>query len=208
MPSQTPSLDRTNPFCAARLRPGTIDFIFEQGLSLEQLADVLAAHAWRGQIIGGHGTGKSTLLAGLIAAIEGRGRTVKLATLSAGERDLPPSFISSLRDMAGLGVAVVDGFGQLRLWHRLRLKRFCQACGLGLLVTSHRSAGLPNLYETAVDEARAWQVVELLEGGYPRRIGIAEVRERLRRHQGNLRETLFDLYDLYEARSRSHVTGG
>ena len=41
-----------NPFCAARLRPGTIDFVFEQGKSLEQLVDALEANAWQGQITG------------------------------------------------------------------------------------------------------------------------------------------------------------
>ena len=91
MPNHLPHLDLTNPFCAARLRPGTIDFVFEQGKSLEQLVDALEANAWHGQITGGHGTGKSTLLAALTPAMEGRGRLVKSITLVAGQRILPRS---------------------------------------------------------------------------------------------------------------------
>ena len=88
-----PNLDRTNPFCAARLRPGTIDFVFEQGKSLQQLVDVLEANAWQGQITGGHGTGKSTLLAALTPAIEARGRPVSSVTIVAGQRHLPRDFL-------------------------------------------------------------------------------------------------------------------
>ena len=200
MSNPLPSLDRTNPFCAARLRPGTIDYVFEQGRSLQQLVDALEAKAWRGQITGGHGTGKLTLLAALTPAMESRGRLVKAVTLVAGQRHLPREFIGSLRLSAGLGVAAVDGFEQLHVWNRLLLKRFCRTHGVGLVVASHRSADLPSLYETAVDEGRAWSVVQRLQDGFPPRIQLGELAERLARHQGNLREALFDLYDLYEAR--------
>ncbi len=194
------NLDRTNPFCAARLRPGTIDFVFEQGKSLQQLVDVLEANVWQGQITGGHGTGKSTLLAALTPAIEDRGRSVESIMLTAGQRHLPRNFFASLRRGAGLGVAAVDGVEQLHPWNRLFLKRFCRAHGAGLVVASHRRADLPTLYETAVDEVRAWGVVQRLQNGFPPRIAIEDLRQRLARHEGNLREALFDLYDLYEER--------
>jgi hypothetical protein len=203
MSNQLPNLDRSNPFCAARLRPGTIDFVFEQGKCLQQLVDALAANAWHGQITGGHGTGKSTLLAALAPAIEDRGRLVKSITLVAGQRRLPRAFIASLRHSAGLGVAAVDGIEQLHPWNRLRLRRVCRAYGAGLVVASHRRSHLPTLYEATVDETRAWSVVQKLQDGFPLRVDIEDLAERLARHQGNLREALFDLYDLYEERSRS-----
>jgi hypothetical protein len=222
MPNHFPHLELTNPFCAARLRPGTIGFVFEHGKSLEQLVDTLEANAWHGQITGGHGTGKSTLLAALTHAIERRGRLVKSITLEAGQRILPREFLRSLctsrncgaavpaaqgwrdartRTSAGLGVAAVDGFEQLNLWNRLVLKRFCRTHGVGLVVASHRSAHLPSLYETVVDEARAWRVIQQLQNGFPPRINTGDLVERLTRHKGNLREALFDLYDLYEERA-------
>jgi len=194
-------LQRSNPFCAARLQPGTIDFVFEQGKSLEQLVDVLQSNAWQGQITGGHGTGKSTLLAALTPAIEGRGRFVQSITLVAGQRHLPRDFFAALRFSAGLGVAAVDGVEQLHFWSRLFLKRFCQTQGVGLVVASHRSAHLPTLYETALDEPRAWNVVQRLQNGFPPRIEFGDLAARLARRQGNLREALFDLYDLYEERN-------
>ncbi len=206
MPNHPLHHDLSNPFCAARLRPGTIDFVFEQGKSLEQLVDFLEANAWCGQITGRHGTGKSTLLAALTPAIEHRGRLVKSITLVAGQRHLPHAFITSLRLAVGRGVAAIDGVEQLYLWNRLLLERSCRAHRVGLVVASHRSAHLPSLYETAVDEGRAWRVVEQLQDGFPPRIEIGDLAARLVRHQGNLREALFDLYDLYEQRSRQGST--
>ncbi len=200
--AKLPNLDLTNPFCAARLRPGTIDFVFEQGKSLKQLVDALESNAWQGQITGAHGTGKSTLLAALTPAIEARGRLVKSITLVSGQRHLPREYLVSLRHAGGLGVAAVDGVEQLHPWNRMRLRRFCQTHGAGLIVASHRRGRLPNLYETNVDEDRAWSVVKQLQEGFPPRIEIKDLVERLARHKGNLREALFDLYDLYEERSR------
>lgn len=202
MPNHPLHLDLSNPFSAARLRPGTIDFVFESGKSLEQLVDSLEANAWRGQITGCHGTGKSTLLAALTPAIEARSRLVKSVTLMAGQRRLPHDFIASLRLTAGVGVAAVDGIEQLHFWNRILLKQACRTHGIGLVVASHRSAGLSSLYETAVDETRAWKVVEQLQDGFPPRIDRGDLTARLGRHAGNLREALFDLYDLYEERSR------
>ena len=127
-----PSLDRTNPFCALRAcPPGTIEFVFEPGKSLQQLVDALEANAWQGQIIGVHGTGKSTLLASLTVAIEDRGRSVSSATLCDRTTTSAAEFFRSLRASAGQGVAAVDGVEQLHTWNRLLLKRFCRDMAWG-----------------------------------------------------------------------------
>ena len=190
----------SNPFNAARIRPGTIDFIFEHGKNLAQLVDLLEKNQWRGAITGLHGTGKSTLLAAMRPAIEGRGRIVKDVTLTAEQRKLPHGFLASLRHTAGLGMAVVDGVEQLSAWNRFRLKRFCKTNAAGLLVVSHRSAGLPVIYQTTIDVPRAWRVVERFQDGFAPLVRLSDLVERLAQRHGNLREALFDLYDLYEQR--------
>jgi hypothetical protein len=194
----------SNPFSAARLRPGTIDFVFEHGQHLARLVDLLEANCWFGEITGRHGTGKSTLLAAMTPAIEERGRIVKSVTLAAGQRTLSRGFTTSLRLTAGLGVAAVDGIEQLSAWSRLRLKRCCKTCGAGLLAATHRSSKLPGIYQTAIDVPRAWKVVERFQEGFPPLVRISDLVERLARRQGNLREALFDLYDLYEERRQSY----
>jgi hypothetical protein len=201
-----PSSNLTNPFSAARLRPGTIDFVFEHGRNLTQLVDALEANHWRGEIVGRHGTGKSTLLAALVPAIEARGRIVNAATLAAGQRKLSGGYLDSLRHTAGLGVAVVDGIEQLGLWSRWRLNRYCKIHGAGLAAATHRTAGLPCIYQSAVDVPRAWAVVQRFQEGFAPLVRLSDLVERLAQRQFNLREALFDLYDIYEVRRQGGST--
>lgn len=216
-----------NPFCADRLRPGQIPFVFAHGQSLEQLLEQLEQSQWCGAIVGLHGTGKSTLLAELLRGIERTGRSTPLVTLHDGEGRLPSEFRTTLRRLraanepfspvacdGGTAVAsdwakrplvcrivvAVDGYEQLRPWNRWLLRSFCRRRGCGLIVASHRPTGLPELYRTAIDVPLAWRVVEKLQEGLPSLVRLADVVERLARNHGNLRESLFDLYDLYEAR--------
>jgi hypothetical protein len=62
--------------------------------------------------------------------------------------------------------------------------------------------GLPDLYRTQVTSDLAGRVLDHLLPGPIRLVGEVELNERLQAHDGNLREALFDLYDLYELRSR------
>jgi hypothetical protein len=71
-----------------------------------------------------------------------------------------------------------------------------------LLVTSHRECGLPVLYcaqpnlamvERLIGESLPWH------GG---RISRADIHRAWQRHGGNVREVLFELYDVFEARRR------
>jgi len=93
---------------------------------------------------------------------------------------------------------MVDGYEQLSRWSRWRLKRLCRRRGCGLLVTAHASVGLPQLYRTTPTRHLAETIVGRLMAGRTPPFSVAEVTECFVRHGGNLREVLFDLYDLYE----------
>jgi hypothetical protein len=190
----------SNPFSARAIRPGAAPFLFPAGQSVEQLVGRLRQAAWWGQIVGQHGSGKSALLAALAPEIERAGMRPVMVDLHDGERCLPGEFRQAI-ERCNDAVAAVDGYEQLGRWERFRLKRFCRRRGLGLLVTAHASVGLPELFRTEVSEALAWQIVELLQRGAAARVEPQDVAQRLARHDGNLREALFDLYDLYEQRT-------
>ena len=73
--------------------------------------------------------------------------------------------------------------------------------GCGLLVTSHRPAMLPIL----VRAEGTLPVLVALVNGVPDHGGLiaaADIAEAHRRHGGNLRESLYDLYDRFQARCR------
>src|SRR5262249_23632578 len=80
-----------NPFATRRVRPGAIPFLFPTGESVGQLLDRLRAAGWWGQVVGPHGSGKSTLVAALLPELCQAGREPLLLVHHRGERErLPP----------------------------------------------------------------------------------------------------------------------
>ena len=99
-------------------------------------------------------------------------------------------------------VFLLDGYEQLNCWNRFRLKWFCRRSGSGLVATAHQSVGLPDLFRPTIDLDLAWRIVQQLQQGCQRPVTREDLAERFLAHQGNLRETLFDLYDLYQRYNR------
>jgi hypothetical protein len=190
--------DPGNPFSARRLCPGASPYLFPPGQDIATLLARLRQNDWWGQIIGVHGSGKSSLLAMLIPAISKEGRQVRLVELHDGQRKLPPE-IYRRGVVLPESVLVVDGYEQLSRWSRLRTRQYCRRLPCGLIVTAHAPVGLPDLFRTSPTlEAVRELVVQLLEGR-PMPWSVQELSDRFERHRGNVRELLFELYDLYEA---------
>jgi hypothetical protein len=188
-----------NPFSTRCVRPGAVDYRFPAGHGADQLLARLEQNGWQGQIVGPHGSGKSALVATLREALEKRGRAALLVELHDAQRRLPLSR-RRLRELAAGTVVIVDGYEQLGWWSRSGLRRFCRRKGLGLVVTSHRSVAFPDLFRTTTSLSLAREIVDQLAGQDPSPFTGAELEERFLQHGGNLREVLFDLYDLYERR--------
>lgn len=190
-----------NPFSTRFIRPGAIGYRFPEGLSSEILLKRLESCGWWGQILGPHGSGKSTLLATLIPALESRQSVVKVA-LHEDRRDLPISVWS-----LPLGtLLVVDGYELLGWWSRRRLQRLCRDRRCGLLITAHQDLGLPNLISTKVSSDLARAVIDgFLTSNHVGLFDHLDLETCLVRHQGSMREILFELYDQFECQVRQKV---
>jgi hypothetical protein len=187
----------SNPFCTRHIRPGAMPFLFAPGQSVQLLIDRFRQADWWGEIIGPHGSGKSSLLAAITPEIEGTGRATLLVELHDGQRRLPTDLWRNPR-LAAPMVLIVDGYEQLSRWNCIRLKRFCRVRRLGLLVTAHQSVGMPTLFQTSSSLALAEQIVGQLLASHDLALEPAAIRECYARQNGNLREMLFDLYDRYQ----------
>jgi hypothetical protein len=186
-----------NPFSARHIRPGAMTYLFPLGEDCDTLLARLAQNGWTGQILGPHGSGKSSLLASLLAAVASRGITVCHVELHDGQRALAGGW----RFLSGLPrrtLLVIDGYEQLAWWWRRLLPWYCRRRGLGLLATAHQSVGLPDLFQTEINAVLAERIVRLLLRENTLPLDPDELADGLARHQGNLREVLFDLYDAYE----------
>jgi ABC-type cobalamin/Fe3+-siderophores transport system ATPase subunit len=170
--------------------------LFENGETADALVERLGACGWWGQIVGPHGSGKSTLLASLLPQIEAAGRSVLLLELHQGERRLPRVDWSRMSDRTML---VVDGYEQLGWWSRLWLKSHCRRSRCGLLITAHADMGLPMLFRPKPSEELARRIVAQLIPTDNPPVSNADVASAFAKAQGNLRETLFTLFDVYQA---------
>ena len=102
-------------------------------------------------------------------------------------------------------MVIVDGYEQLGWWSRWRLRRCCRHASAGLLVTSHHEISLPVIYRTEPSLAIVEQLTrQLLVSGLPL-ITPDDVARAFDHCQGDVRETLFALYDLYELRRREQM---
>lgn len=189
----------TNPFSTRWTRPGAIPYQFSERDSPEQLLQRLAGAGWRGAIVGPHGTGKSTLVHTLLPFLECAGRKPLLIQLHGGERRLRLSG-QEWRKLGAGSILIVDGYEQLSRMSRVIVRSRCYLRDCGLLVTAHTDAGLPILVRTTGSEDTLQQLIAEHLPPHGGCIMPADIRDVFDRHQGNLREALFDLYDRFESR--------
>lgn len=189
-----------NPFSTRFVRPGALSYRLRPGHDLNVLITRFEAIGRAGQIVGPHGGGKSTLLTDLIQLWEQAGERVVVIELHDGQRRLPVRLAELHRDEAPTLLAV-DGYEQLSRRSQRSLRRFCRRYGVGLVVTAHRSMGIPDLVRCAPCLTIAETLVRHLMKGETGPISEDEIRRSFQRHDGNLREVLFEMYDLFESRS-------
>jgi hypothetical protein len=135
----------------------------------------------------------------MVPALAAAGRQSVIVRLHDGERRFSTA-PGELRGLQNGSILIVDGYEQLGGWQRWTLNLHCRRRAIGLLVTAHRPCGLPVLYRTGVGIAMLRQIIERRLPPHGGLITPADLERAFTRHAGNVRETLFELYDLFEAR--------
>jgi hypothetical protein len=189
-----------NPFATRHTRPGALPPLDDRGdpLDISALADrclVLPAAA----IEGPHGHGKTTLIARIVEHLGERGVPVEVVRMRSAA-DGGRALLAVVR--VGRGTLVcIDGWERLGRMAAAVVRLAARCRSVRLLVTAHRSTGLPVVMRCATSERLLRAIVERLpdHGG---RIAAADVAAAFARHRGNLRESLYDLYDRFERRIR------
>jgi energy-coupling factor transporter ATP-binding protein EcfA2 len=189
----------SNPFATRYTRPGVLRFRFPPGENESTLVERLRLSHWRGQIVGPHGSGKSSLLAALAPALEAAGRSTRTVALHEGDRRLKLAR-REWSELSACSLLIIDGYEQLGRLARWSVDARCRRRGCGLLVTTHRDVGLPLLFTTRSHVDLAIELAhELLPSGQ-QVIRDADIEAAWGNRRGNMREMLFDLYDLFELR--------
>lgn len=150
----------------------------------------------RAAIVGAQGSGKSTLLARLEPVLAGAGWTVRRFAVRPEEK-AASRLLALVRGMGPRELLLLDGFDHLSRLARFELLRRISKIG-GLLATSHRTErALPTLVDLAPSVELLEELARDLVGEEAERLDLAEIH---RRHGGNLRTALRELYDVWAAR--------
>lgn len=197
----------SNPFSVRWIDPSRIFFEPLPGVCLNQLVRQLETECGWGQIVGPHGSGKTTLVNQLEFQLLQRSTPVVKVVLHG--QSWRQGFQQALWATRRAGThLIVDGFEQLPRIAQWGLRCLCVWRDCGLLVTSHRDVRLPWLVQTTPSLAWVQQIVSRLLQSCPRDlIREEDVRVCFYHQEGNLRETLFELYDLFEHRRRMSAGG-
>ena len=198
----SPPSRNANPFATCWTRPGALPCLASSSASVEGVLARLESAGWRGQIVGPHGVGKSTLMMALARLLSGRGLSVACCDLSRGGEPSAPS-----RD----AVLMVEGFERLRRGERNACLRRWRTRSRGFVVTTHRP--LRSFWQPLAVVATLRPDLELLDRLYDlltaRRatpVTREEARRAFIRHDGRLRDVWFDLYNRHERLTRDERT--
>jgi len=218
----------SNPFCSRFLQPGHIPFCFPGTESISQLADRIRAPlgkratrsrksqaALRLSIVGPHGSGKSTLLHQLCQELRGNRQSNCRSDSGLVVLHSSSNKLAALRAILGRihrdQWCLIDGYEQIPRWAQFLLVAWAKPRGVALCVTAHRLPWMfQTLWETRVDAHVESHVIECLLANVAAKDGgrssvISDLLQSphwavsRQKHQENLRESLFDMYDWWQA---------
>ena len=201
-------LNQPNPFATRFIQPGAISYnCFDRGNVTELAKRFLELPSKRGIIIGPHGSGKSTLIASLVAELSIILPDSKIHQLRfSTDRPAWRSLLVSTKQWPHSSIVVLDGYEQLKYWSRFLIERIARTRSISIMATAHQPIrGFEPIWRTSVSESSSrWVVEQLLQqAGHP-----AGVKELLQSdawshsraiHGENLRESLFDMYDWWQS---------
>ena len=201
MPSQA-----SNPFSTSFVRPGALPFRYPAGMTRDQLLTRFETNGFRGQIVGPHGVGKSSLVADLLPDWTTIFQEIGHITIRGGKQfqsELETRWLGDTKQSDGTKqrskLIIVDGLERWSIMNRQLLIQSANQKEFGLLATVHMPIrGLPllcrleprlDIFEQIVTDLCA-DVTAFKQD---------ELKDVFEKADGNFREGLMLLYDQYEA---------
>lgn len=173
---------RDNPFAVHRVLRERYRFTEAEW---DAIVASFASRGFRGSIVGPHGSGKTTLLEDLGDRLARRGYPIHLIRL--GTENRAPELTSQCTPGA---LVLCDGAEQLRLADRARLRWWARRAR-GLIVTCHDERWPPVLLRCSTTPILLRELVAALGVS----LTHAEAEQLHRRHAGNVRDAMRELYD-------------
>lgn len=169
------------------------------GTDWDRLLADLAARHYRGQIVGPHGSGKTTLIESLVPRLTAAGLTCHRWLITDEHPGPTPDRWAALDHIAASDCLIIDGAERLTWLAWRRLRRAVPRLG-GFIVTTHRPLRhLPRWIDTRSHPGMLAAFLDRLDPGHP--LTAADIARLHQDCRGNLREALWRCYDRTAHRS-------
>lgn len=188
---------RLNPFRSDVL--DNLDYLCRSE-ELQSWLTTLEQNSWCGEILGAHGSGKTTLLSAVQRILTARG--IKNTRLFFNEAHPPPRW-RLVNELPAQKLLLVDGAEQLTSWQWRALRRKATT-SCGLIVTAHRSLGMPCAFYCHPTPNLLHDLCRNILGAPE--ITPLDATQLFTRHRGNIRDALRELYDRYSFFPRAVAT--
>ncbi len=187
----------SNPFATRQTRPGSLPYRFANPCAEKQLDRRIEQLVGCGQIMGAHGTGKSTLIHHLVQRFRQTGLIVFHVRLSPSQHRWDGAFRRWCQSDQH-AILFIDGFEQISLPSKWVIAMTARWMNRRCIVSTHQDQGFPTLWQTLADVGLSQRLADELT----RRQGVDRVPPPVLRRlwiqsDGNVRELLFDLFDWY-----------
>ena len=184
---------RDNPFAMDRVH--TIRYR-PQDTTFDGLLTRLRELNYRAAIVGPDGSGKTTLLEDLERALPEQGIKTRMVFVNDTSPLSDPACRQLLSELTRDELVLLDGADLVPRSCWSLLKRHTITHAYGLVITSHRPGLLPTLIECTTSPSLLQDIARHLQP--PNRpIPVESLQSLFRRHQGNIRACLRELYDLH-----------
>ncbi len=196
-----------NPFATRFTRPG-YRFVEPDDVSaVESLTVRFLRNGKRGQIVGPHGCGKTSLVYAMTRSLQAAFRATHFLVIRRqGWFGFRTEKIAGLPGSGDNDLWVVDGVENLSPIQRWCLVGSCRFRKCGLLLTTHQALlGVPVLEKLIPTFSHFEEIVEQLTRPRDVTIQPGSVREAYELHGGDYREGLMFLYDVFQQQRLSNT---
>lgn len=178
-----------NPFNAQRI--DALPYL-EHAIALDDVMHRLAAHHYRGAIVGPHGCGKSAMLAALGPQLQANAlRPLPLFMNSEERGRLPRRWRTAIRSATADDAVLLDGYDLLPRWARLWVWFASHRAG-AVVVTTHQPSVFKAIARPIPTQALLHRLIEHLSPGA---MSARDIETLFRESRGNLRDALRLAYD-------------
>lgn len=182
-----------NPFSSKRLeqlryRPTQI--------TIDEMLTKLPRIAYRGEIVGPHGSGKTTLMLQLSRRLSANGHKIKHVFVN----DTNPLTADARKDLSASlkpsEIVLLDGADHIGILAWKTLKRHIFNANAGLIITTHKPGMLDSLVECSTTPKLLTDIANEL---VPIQTSMHDdlINSIYARHNGNIRDCLWQLYDIW-----------